>query len=397
MHEVSVGGVRFATRFAIPSGDANAVRDALDRAGLGLARARVAERLGRPDPFHIRAALLEGGDVVGCAGAPVTADAADAALLAASAGAAPPDPRLAGLFAGRPPGPLTRAVPVDDPAATWLRWPRRPVRPARIGAWKRWSTAEIGDVDVATVRSVLPIPGGVALGSDYGLTLARGERFEPFPWPAGARREARRVEAMALHERVLFVATSQALYEWDFKGPVRSRRHGADKEDGYDDLNALLSANGRLYAGYRTRFEGGAGPEDTLALAEDPTGVVFAGTRDGALHVVDGCGPIRRFGDHKPRPVRHLAFAEGALWVAAAGALHRFDGASWSTRSPEPTGLAVDPEGRLWALAEGALHVLEGDTLRRVDVPLERPWALAAVPGALWIGGREQVWRVAIG
>jgi hypothetical protein len=108
------------------------------------------------------------------------------------------------------------------------------------------------------------------------------------------------------------------------------------------------------------------------------------------------------FADHKPRPIRHLAHARGALWVAALGALHRFDGASWSTipEAPEPTALAVDAAGRLWALAAGALHVVVGpvghERLRRVPIALERPWSLAATRGSLWIGGRERVWRVTL-
>jgi hypothetical protein len=158
---------------------------------------------------------------------------------------------------------------------------------------------------------------------------------------------------------------------------------------------------GRLYTGYRTRFDGGHGPKDAIALAADPAGVVFAGTRSGELHVADGGGPIRVFSDGKPRPVRHLAFAAGALWVAAANTLHRFDGAAWTARGPEPTALAVDPDGRLWALAEGHLFALAGAgadwALEAVDVPLERPWSLAATGDAVWIGGRERAWRIAVG
>lgn len=396
MATVHVGGRALETRFAIPSGPAGAVRVALDTSGLGLARARVAAALGEPDPFHVRTACLAGGDVVGCDGDVVSADAMDAALLAADRGG---EPRIAGLFAGRPPGPMARSIPVDDPTRTWLKWQTSPTRPARLGAVKSWTTAQIGDTDVATVRCVQPLPGGrVALGSDYGLTIVTSSRsedtFTPFPWPLGSRREARRVEAMAVHEGALHVATSQTSYVWDFGGKVSSKRYGADKEDGYDDLNALLSVGSRLYTAYRTRFEGGVGPDDALSLAADPSGVVFAGTRDGELHVIDGCGPIRRFADHKPRPVRHLAFAEGALWVAAREALHRFDGAAWTERGPEPTGFTVDGFGRLWALAEGKLHVLRDGWIAPVDVALERPWSIAAVPGALWIGGRERVWKI---
>ncbi|MES2638774.1 MAG: hypothetical protein V4850_04810 [Myxococcota bacterium] len=395
--QVAVGATRLTTRFAVPSGPVDRVLEALDETALGLARARIAARLGNPDPFHVRAALVDGEPVAGTTGVPLTADAADAVLLAADLGNDTPDPALAGLFAGRPPGPCARAVPVDDPRRTWLRWQFRPPRSARIGAVSSWSTTEIGDTDVATVRCVLALPGGgVALGSDYGLTLWKNGTFTPFPWPLGSRREARRVESMAVNHGHLYVATTQTLYVWDFGAKVTSRRHGPDEEDGFDDLNVLLSPGDRLYAGYRTRFEGGVGPPDTLALAADPSGVVYAGTRDGELHVIDGGGPIRTFADAKPRPIRHLAWAEGSLWAAALGTLHRFDGASWSAAGPEPTALTVDPEGRLWALAEGRLHVLTAGALKPLDLPLERPWSLTATPGALWIGGRERVWRVEI-
>ncbi len=394
--EVSVGGVRLHTRFAVPSGPANEVLAALDAAGLGVARARVAAVLSDPDPFHIRAALHAGGAVVGCPGAALSADAADAALLAADHTG---ESRVAGLFAGRPMGPTARSISVDDSRRTWLRWPpgggRAPARRVTLGKVESWTAAQIGDAAVATIRCAEPLPGGgVALGSDYGLTLWRKGRFEAFPWPRGSRREARRVEAMAVHGGRLHVATSQSLYTWDFVKEVHSRRHGPDEEGGFDDLCSLHASEERLYAGYRTRFEGGAGPRDCIALCADPTGVVWAGTRSGELHVVDGGGPVRVFADHKPRPIRHLAFADGALWVAARGALHRFNGASWSETSPEPTALAVDPDGRLWALAEGRLFVLEGGALRPLDVPLERPWCVAAEAGAVWVGGRERVWRI---
>lgn len=393
---VRVGDRALPTRFAVPSGRAADVLATLEAQGVGLARARVASRLGDPDPFPLRAALAASPDaaVTGAEGDVLSADAVDALLLAADAAC---DPALAGLFAGRPPGPLARAVPVDDPRRPWLRWPARPAPPARVGKVETWTTAEIGDTPVATVRCAEPLPGGgVALGSDYGLTLWQNGAFQPFPWPRGSRREARRVEAMAVSGGRLWIATTQALYDWDFAAKVGNRRHGEDEEGGYDDLTAMLSTGDRLLLGYRTRFEGASGPRDVLAMARDPSGVVYAGTRHGELHVIDACGPVRVFADSKPRPVRHVAFAQGALWVASAGALHRFDGAAWSSSTPEPTALAVDRHDRLWALAEGGLHLLDGGALRPVPVALERPWSLATTPGALWIGGRERVWRVAV-
>jgi hypothetical protein len=395
---VRIGERAFATRFSVPSGKAAAVLRELDESALGVARARVAHRLGDPDPFAIRSALAAAppdAAVEGSAGVPLTTSAVDAALLAADAGA---DSCLAGLFAGRGIPPGVRAVPVDDARRTWLRWPRRPLRAPTIGRCSSWSTSEIGDEPIATVRCATALPGGgVALGSDYGLTLQFAGRFHPFPWPEGARREARRVEAMAVHRGELVVATSQAIFQRAPGGPVRVRKHGADDEGGWDEVRALLASADRLLVAWRTHLEGAVGPRDTLALAESPGGVVYAGTASGELHVADGGGPIRRFGGDRARPVRHLAFADGALWAAAAGELHRFDGASWSSRPPEPTALAADGAGRLWALQEGALHVVDGGWLRPVPVPLERPWSIAAASGAVWVGGKERVWRIEVG
>ena len=56
----------------------------------------------------------------------------------------------------------------------------------------------------------------------------------------------------------------------------------------------------------------------------------------------------------------------------------------------------MDPLGRLWAIAEGGLWRLQGDWIERVDVKLDRPWALGATTEHLWIGGKERVWRLAL-
>lgn len=388
---VHIGDRVLETRFAIPSGRAADVLAALDRDGLGLARARIAARLGDPDPFHLRAALAADPDapVAGTAGEPLGADAAEAALVAAG-----DDPGLAGLFAFHAPGPRVRGVMLAGPRHG-LRWRRPALRPPRLGAVESWPAADVGEEAVATFRCFCAVPGGVAIGSDYGLTLWRQGRFEPFPWPRGARREARRVEAMAVLGGVLHVATSQSLVTWDFRGEPRVKKHGPDEEEGYDDLNALLVVDDRLHAGWRTHYEGGDGPPDVIALAADPSGVVYAGTRDGELHVVDGSAPgapVRRFADHRPRPVRHLAWADGALWVGAAGRLSRFDGVEWGESEGEPGALGVDPEGRLWMLREEALHLVWQGEPRPVPLPVERPWALGFSPGRLWVGGVGRLW-----
>jgi hypothetical protein len=390
--------------FARPAGTAQEVRAAWERDGMGLARRRVAARLGCPTPFSAWEALALLPDTAWLPaqpGRPMTPGALDALLVASSVANAP-EPALAGLFAWTPPGPEARAVPVDDPRHTWLRWDTPDDGDDAVVRCEYWAAEDLGEDPTATFRCLQPLPaGGMALGSDHGLVLWRDGRFEAFPWPAGARREARRVEAMAVHDGALHVATAQGRWTWDLRsGRVAGQRHPPDGEGGQDELCALLSRGGRLLEAWRTRLVGGHGPADILAMATDPHGVVYAGTRQGGLHVVDGGSdrPVRTFADARPRPIRHLAWARGALWVAAAGGLHRFDGCAWRTLPGEPTALAVDGRGQLWALFEGGLARVQGppgeEVLVPQDLPLERPWALAASGAHLWIGGRERVWRL---
>ncbi len=266
-----------------------------------------------------------------------------------------------------------------------------------VSTIESWSTAEIGDAAVATVRCVVAIPGGVALGSDYGLTLWRDGAFVPFPWPAGSRREARRVEAMAVHDGALHVGTSATAYRWNFSNAPTFRKHGQDEEGGWDELFCMLSFGGTLYAGWRTKLEGASGPADVISLCAG-NGVVYAGTRAGGLYAVHNgvAEEVRRFEKGKGRPVRHLAWAGGCLWVAAADALHRWDGSTWESRGGEPTAFTTDASGKLWSLGEGKLWREEAGWLRPVPTSVVRPWSLAATADALWIGGKERVWRVRV-
>ncbi len=387
------------TRYAHPGGSPSALLAHLDANALGLTRARLAARLGAPDPFALRAALggrIALGDEAGiepAAGATLDADEADRVLFAAAVGAESPLPGLWGLFAGRLPGPRARAVPIDDARFGCLRFPRaEPPPPPGWGAIRSWSTRELGDEGIATVRCAVEIPGGVALGSDYGLTLWEGERFRPFPWPAGARREARRVEAMAVHQGSLWVATSQSLVRWDFRAEPTVKKHGADREEGWDELRCLLSTPAGLLRGFRTGLVDGAdrvGLPEVFALAGAPGGVVYAGTAGGELHILGG-GAVRRCGG----PIRHLAFADGELHVAAGERHHRFDGARWASSEPEPTAFTVDRRGRMWMLAEGKLYVWTRRGAIAIPIVLDRPWALCAAADQLWIGGRERVWAL---
>jgi hypothetical protein len=389
------------TRFAHPGGQPLDVIAALDTIALGAARARVAARLGDPDPFGFRTALASAapGLVPAAEGTALTPDAADAVLLGAALALDRPDPAFAGLFAGRPPGPRARAVPIDDARFTFLRFQRGEPPPAPAwGPVESWSVGEIGDEPIATVRCIVALPDGVALGSDYGLVLWRRGRFEAFPWPAGCRREARRVEAMVLHGSVLVVATSQATVRWDFRATPTFQKHPQDDEGGWDEVRCLHTDGPSLLAGFRTGLVGGAhvGLREVFALADLPGGVVVAGTVAGELHVLGADAPPRTLATGRHQPVRHLAFADGVLHAAAGNRHHRWDGAAWTSCAPEPTAFAVDRRGRLWMLAEGRLFAWTRGGPIAIPVPLDRPWSLCAAGDRLWIGGRERVWALPI-
>ena len=135
---------------------------------------------------------------------------------------------------------------------------------------------------------------GRGCGACHVVASWRQERFEPFPWPRGSRREARRVEAMALHQGSLLVATSQALVTWDRQGEPKTRKHGPDQEEGYDDLNALLSVDDRLYQGWRTHFEGGVGPAVEAPLHAERLRELFRRLDDARFDLDLRLRPIER-------------------------------------------------------------------------------------------------------
>lgn len=253
----------------------------------------------------------------------------------------------------------------------------------------RWSAEELGLPRPATLRCLLSLSSGdLALGSDYGMALLRGEHFLPFPFPAGARREMRRVESMAEHEGELYVATARGEFRWPFQGLAAGRGLPRDGTGGYDDLRAVFAAPWGLLRGWRTHLEGAEGPGECIAFCKLGQRV-FAGTLDGRFVELFAQGPhreLRRFErGGKGRPVRYLAGALGRVWLACDGLHYRYDGQGWEQHEVEPYGYASG-SGLLYAIARGGLWRSTGGWLEPLTVDLVRPWALALHGGELFVG-----------
>jgi hypothetical protein len=254
---------------------------------------------------------------------------------------------------------------------------------------RRWTSEELGLARPATVRCMLSLGSGdLALGSDYGMVLLRGDQTLPFPFPAGARREMRRVESLAEHEGVLHVATARGSFSWPFLGEAAGRGLPRDGQGGFDDLRAVHRAPWGLLRGWRTHLEGAQGPGECIAFASLGERV-FAGTLDGRVVELFEDRPSRELRvierGGKGRPVRYLAGQHGCLWLACDGQHLRWDGQAWAGDEVEPYGYAVEP-GRLWAIARGGLWLSTGGWLQPVEVDLVRPWALVVHRGDLFVG-----------
>ncbi len=250
-----------------------------------------------------------------------------------------------------------------------------------------WTPADHDQPAHATYRCLLPLPGdGLAAGTDYGLTLFRDGRWTPFPYPAGARRESRRVESMAAHEGALYVTTQKNHYRWPFEGEAAGRGFQRDAYGVVVELRSFHSSPAGLLTAWSDRLEGARGPGELICFANTPLGV-FGGTLDGQLWRLDD-QPLRTFASQgRPDPVRYLAWAHDRLWVAAGGRLLTWAGQVWTERPGEPYALHTGPDGTLWTLRQGQLHASrDGDWPAPLDLPLTRPWALAAVGEDLWVG-----------
>ncbi|MEE2750250.1 MAG: hypothetical protein VX519_02370 [Myxococcota bacterium] len=246
----------------------------------------------------------------------------------------------------------------------------------------------------AVVRCVQPVAEDqVVLGSDHGLVLLSDTAATPVPFPKGSRKEARDVLSLAWHNNTLHIATSRGQYTWDLKSPLNGRGLPKDGSGGFDDLRALYSTGNRLLKAWRTHTEGGAGPADVLCFTQDDQENVFVGTSDGVLAQLDGPELERYRTNGHTAPVRHLAWCQETLWIAAGGALHRHTTTTRDSRPGEPLALCTDDQDRLWAIERNRLAVGYGDWPSPLGVELERPWCLAASETALWVGARGGLYR----
>ena len=243
-------------------------------------------------------------------------------------------------------------------------------------ALRRWTASQLALPAHATFRCLLSLGGDdLAVGSDYGLVLYRDRSWAPFPFPRGARREARRVESLALHDGALVVVSARNQYVWPFSGTARGTGFPRDAYKADVELRAVFAhPDGRLLRGWRTHLEGGEGPGELISFTTDGTRV-FGGTLDGRLVQVDGA-ELRRF----EGPVRSLAWP-GGLHVAADGAHHLWRDGAWSSTPGEPYALHAHG-GALYSLRRGALWC--GG--QRLPLELQRPWALGSAGRHLAIG-----------
>ncbi len=245
------------------------------------------------------------------------------------------------------------------------------------------------------IRCVQPVTKDrVVAGSDHGLVLISDETIAPAPFPQGSRKEARDVLSLAWHNEVLHIATTRGQYTWDLEGPVKGRGLPQDGSGGFDDLRGLYTTGSRLLKARRTHIEGGEGPADVLCFTQDDQENVFVGTSNGVLAQLDGPELERYRKDGHTAPVRHLAWCQDSLWIAAAGALHRHTASTRDSRPGEPLALCTDHTGRLWSIERDQLAMGHGDWPTPIALQLERPWCLSASPTALWIGARGGVYRL---
>lgn len=238
----------------------------------------------------------------------------------------------------------------------------------------------------------------MAVGADLGCALWSGGGVAPFPFPAGARSATMRVEAMAWHGGLLHLVTPRNRYAWR-PGEPEARGQGFPRDPlGVSvELRSIFSTDDRLLEGWDDGVRPDGGPPGAVSWVALPGGTVLCGTVGGVLAEVGG-RELRRFvsGPHAD-PVRHVAWAHGSLWVAASGALHRLDGATWSATPGEPVALLASPDGVLWGLREGRLWRSTGGWPEALGPLLPRPWCLGTSDGDLWIGCHGGVVRRPLG
>jgi hypothetical protein len=233
----------------------------------------------------------------------------------------------------------------------------------------------------------------MAIGSDYGLVVLRGETRTSFPFPPGARHEMRDIQDLAWDGEWLHVVSAKNAYRWNLTNEVHTLAFPKDGKGGFEELRCVLAGPEGLIEAWRTRWvsQGESHPaEDILCMATDNDRVFF-GSRNGQLGILNG-EALHNFG----QPIRHMAWAHDRLWIAAAKAFWTLVPGEAPTliEDREPFGLCTDPQGRLWRLhATGPGCSEHGEAPNSLDVQINRPWSIGVNKTGLWVGQRGGLTR----
>jgi len=257
-----------------------------------------------------------------------------------------------------------------------------------------FTAADLGLPTHAVFRCFAELPeNAVAVGSDYGLVILNGDRFEPFPLPQGARREMRDIQDLAWDGTWLHVVSAKNAYRWNLANELHTQAFPKDGKGGFEEMRCVLAGPKGMIEAWRTRWvlQGQSRPsKDILCMATDNDRVFF-GSRNGQLGIL-GDEVLHDFG----QPIRHMAWAHDRLWIAAAKAFWTLVPGSppLQIEDREPFGLCTDPHGRLWRLhATGPGYSEHGEVPNPLDVEINRPWSIGVNKTGLWIGQRGGLTR----
>ena len=291
----------------------------------------------------------------------------------------------------------------------------------------RADARRVGSLPSNFVRALAPDArrGGLWVGTGTGLSYydPRTERFHPIAADSG---QTYFVNALLLDARGrVWLGTENGLWGYD---PARRRlrryrhaapgvaasaaRHAAVRALARDAAGTLWAGTGE---GQLCRFDTAAQalrPEPRYlppssapisALAGAPGGGVWVGTEGGSLCLLTPAGPARAWWPAGPgRPaVRGLwTDAQGTTWVGTAAELVAWAAGQEAALPPvrrlagEVLALAPDRAGQLWVGSNAGVRCLDVRPSAFGRLPagavLGPVWAVAATPGALWLGTEQQ-------